>query len=66
MKRITLKCELQFDVPDNIDTRQSVFETIDLINLSLQRSDLSSAPQILTTAIDNSDIKEEKVEEEDF
>lgn len=59
MQQIHVRVTLALDVGKNPDLplKQCVQESIELINLDLQRSGLLSSPQILTTDIDDQSIQ---------
>ena len=73
MRRITVKnLVLQFDADQETygDDRQQVLQALEAINEFLQREHYGLAAQILTTAVDNSDIESGPIcpdeDEDDF
>lgn len=65
MKTVLLKCTIQFDIEEANDIKESVMQAVDVINLELQRTSLKSAPQILASSIDESDIEVSDCETQD-
>jgi len=57
MKTILVKVQLQLDQFNDIDSKQYVMETIELINNVLQERFPTESPQIFGNNIDSSDIE---------
>lgn len=57
MKTVTVTCQIMLEVDDsNGEIKDEVIDQLELINTIVGMSELHSAPKILTSSIDSSDI----------